>query len=93
MKDNKLVIAYYDFDYVEDDSRFTEDEFNNLRSEDYMTFQVYTCQDYNVPPIFEYNELVKLINTDDIDDIDEDICNVISEITGWCVESIEFKDC
>lgn len=75
----KYVQVIYDFDYVEELSRFTEEEFDSLKNSDTMYFQVLTCQDYGVPPVFELNSFSE--------EEREDLANAISDITGWLVFS------
>ena len=82
-----LVIAYYDFDYIEEFSRYKNlKKFLEAKEEDYMSWQVYTCQDYGVSPAFDYEQLKKhgLKGPGDVK-------NIISEITKWPIERIEYK--
>ena len=75
----QYVQVIYDFDYVEELSRFTEDEFNSLKNSDMMYFQVLTCQDYEVPSVFELDYFTK--------EQRDDLANAISDITSWLVLS------
>lgn len=75
----KYVQVVYDFDYIEELSRFTEDEFNSLKNSDMMYFQLLTCQDYKVPPVFELDYFSK--------EQKDDLSNAISDITSWLVLS------
>jgi hypothetical protein len=92
MSDRKIVIAYYDFDYVEDASRFSETEFNDLKDKDYMMFQIYTCQDYEVQPLFYYDELLNFSEFIEGDDVEYALSDAISTLTGCRVDYIEIKD-
>jgi hypothetical protein len=75
----EYVQVIYDFDYVEELSRFSEDEFNSLKNSDMMYFQVLTCQDYKVPPVFELDFFTE--------EQKDDLANAISDITSWLVLS------
>jgi hypothetical protein len=70
----KLIQVEYDFDYIEELSRFTETQFNHIKEEDFKKFHAATCYDYNVSPIFE----LKSFQTDNI-------AEEISDRTGWLV--------
>lgn len=91
MSNEKIVIAYYDFDWYEESSRFSEEEFHDMLAKDYMMLQVYTCQDYNVSPMFSYKELVDYIGLEEEDIDDDTLSEAITELTGWLVDSIEVK--
>jgi hypothetical protein len=75
----KYVQVIYDFGYIEEESRFTEDEFNLLKETNMMYFQVLTCQDYKVPPVFEFDDFTE--------EQKNDLANAISDITSWLVLS------
>ena len=94
-----IVIAYYDFDWDEVSSRFSEEEFFSLKEEDYEYWHVLTCQDYNVNPIWDYEDLASEIMPDkaerfqdDIDYVDiGDVIDLITDRTGWLVQEIQLK--
>lgn len=96
-----VVIAYYDFDWDNEFSRFSEEEFYSLKEDDYEYWHVLTCQDYNINPIWNYEELAKEIMPDDaerfqdgIDCVDiGDVIDLITEKTGWLIQEVELKDC
>lgn len=75
----KYVQVVYDFDYIKEKSRFTEDEFDSLKESNMMLFQVLTCQDYKVPPVFELNYFTE--------EQKHDLVNAISDVTSWLVLS------
>lgn len=77
MTKSKTFQVEYDFDYIQSLSRFNHEDFDALKESDPMYFQVLTCQDYGVSPIFELNSFSN--------DEKENLAEAISKKTGWLV--------
>jgi hypothetical protein len=77
MNQFKTIQVEYDFDYIPSLSRFNHEDFDALKESDPMYFQVLTCQDYGVSPVFELNSF----SNDEREDLAEAIC----QKTGWLV--------
>ena len=89
---NLFVHVYYDFDYAPESSSYrNEDAFHDQRLTNYNEWHVRTCTDYEVPPVFDMNQIIDNIESRyDVDVTyetlgDEEILDAISDITGWCV--------
>jgi hypothetical protein len=80
MNQSKFVQVQYDFDYIQSLSRFNHEDFEDLRESDPMYFQVLTCQDYKVSPVFRLDSFSK--------DEKENLVDAISDRTGWLVLSL-----
>ena len=77
MIESKTFQVEYDFDYIQSLLRFNHEDFDALKESDPMYFQVLTCQDYGVSPIFELNSFSN--------DEKENLAEAISKKTGWLV--------